>query len=263
MHNPTLIKYFGIKIENIKKYHINLTKRFDIIGTFSEHEINLIATYTGAGPALLTGLGLGTGTGTGPGLGTGHDTESEKNNNVKISLADIQTYMKDGTITLSYGDKLYKLYGKTAKQICSSVKKMTSIKEEPYKKFIKEMTEMIVHRRKHIVYNLYRCMDIMYTNNTIETFSSWSMIPLPPFCENAGIIHLYKLTGGCNGVYIELDTDKPYDYHQYEVILAPGAKFIEYKTETIDNLSNDYIYSKNYNKETDTNIITVHYIRMQ
>jgi hypothetical protein len=48
MHNHFWYKYFGIKIENVKKYNTRLLKRFDIINKFSEHELNLISTYIGA-----------------------------------------------------------------------------------------------------------------------------------------------------------------------------------------------------------------------
>ena len=99
----------------------------------------------------------------------------------------------------------------------------------------------------------------MYTNNIIKTFSSWSLIPLHTFCNVNKSFHLYKLTGGCRGLN-ECNTGWLSTY-EYEVILVPGTKFIEYKTQTLNNLSNDYIYKK-YVMSNIANIITIHYIKI-
>ena len=101
-----------------------------------------------------------------------------------------------------------------------------------------------------------------HSSNTINTFSSWSMIPLPGFCETSGIVHLYKLTGGCKGLYNGINEKWP-DFYNYEVILAPVAEFIEYKTETINKISYAYIYGKKYNNETDADVIIIHYIKLR
>jgi hypothetical protein len=41
------------------------------------------------------------------------------------------------------------------------------------------------------------------------------------------------------------------------------VEFIEYKTETINKISNAYIYGKKYDDETDADVIIVHYIKMR
>ena len=235
MHNPFWCKYFGIKIENVKKYNTRLLKRFDIINKFSEHELNLISIYIGTKPMQ------------------------------NFNLADIQTYLTTGQITYDRIDNTSKIIKKTAKQIYSIVKKTLSAKEERYNLFINELSALITRHQKTIMYNLYRCMDIGYDSNTINTFSSWSMIPLPGFCETGGIVHLYKLTGGCKGLYIEINeiSETWPDFYNYEVILAPGVEFVEYKTETINKISYAYIYGKKYDDETDADVIIIHYIKLR
>jgi hypothetical protein len=52
--------------------------------------------------------------------------------------------------------------------------------------------------------------------------------------------------------------------YEYEVILPPGVKFIPIKTETINMLSDEYIYDKNYDDNRFiTSVITVHYITLK
>ena len=51
--------------------------------------------------------------------------------------------------------------------------------------------------------------------------------------------------------------------YEYEVILPPGVQFIPIKTETINVLSDSYIYDKSHNDNRfKSSVITVHYIKI-
>jgi hypothetical protein len=143
----------------IKEHNNKLIKRFDILNKFSTNEIDILSRY------------IGTAKGT-------------------FNLFDIQQYLIDGKVMISYSNK-YDPFYKTAEEVCSDVKRILNNKENLIKKYIMDMTNIVITRQLHIRYNLYRCMDISYVGNTINTFSSWSLIPLQFFCETGKDVHIY------------------------------------------------------------------------
>ena len=233
IHKPFLFSFFGINMAKIKEYNNKLIKRFDILNKFSTNEIDMLTRYIG--------------TAKGP-----------------FNLFDIQQYLIDGKVMISYSNK-YDPFYKTAEEVCSDVKRILNNKEDLIKKYIMDMNDILITRQLHIKYNLYRCMNISYVGNTINTFSSWSLIPLQSFCETGKDVYIYQITGGCKGLYIEINekNDKWMSRYEYEVILPPGVQFIPIKTETINVLSNSYIYDKSHNTKSTNSVITVHYIKIR
>ena len=236
IHKPLLFSFFDINMEKIKEHNNKLIKRFDILNKFSTNEIDILARYIGPGSHMKS-----------------------------FNFFDIQQYLIDGRVFATPSNSYDPNY-KTAEEICSEVKLMLKVKEDLIKKYIMDMTTLIITRQLHIKYNLYRCMDISYVGNTINTFSSWSLIPLHQFCATGTDIHLYQITGGCKGLYIEINekNDKWMLQYEYEVILPPGVQFIPIKTETINVLSDAYIYDKSHNDNRfKSSVITVHYIKIK
>jgi hypothetical protein len=218
----------------IKEYNNKLIKRFDILNKFSTNEIDILTRYIGPG-----------------------------SRNKPYNFFDIQQYLIDGRVFVTPSNSYNPNY-KTAEEVCSDVKRILNNKEDLIKKYIMDMNDIVITRQLHIRYNLYRCMDISYVGNTINTFSSWSLIPLQSFCETGKDVHIYQITGGCKGLYIEINekNDKWMSRYEYEVILPPGVQFIPIKTETINMLSNSYIYDKSHNTKSTNSVITVHYIKI-
>jgi hypothetical protein len=166
-------------------------------------------------------------------------------------LADVQHFLIDGITNITRINLLdIAVYIKTEPipDIIPLLDKYLQEKRNRIMGFITRMDKLLKDRSIMINTTLYRCMQQMYKNNEIKTYSSWSLLPIPFFCDNTNIIYVMRYNN--RGLYtenddkIKLKTDNVFneDDREYEVILPRGLKFRIDATKEEDMIN---IYNKN------------------
>jgi hypothetical protein len=168
-------------------------------------------------------------------------------------LADVQQFLIDGSITNITRINLLNIISgfnenEPIPDIMQLVDKYLQEKRNSIMGFISRMDKLLKDRSIMINTTLYRCMKQIYKNNEITTYSSWSLLPIPFFCDKTNIIYVMRYNN--RGLYIENDdkiklkTDYVFneDEREYEVILPRGLKFRIDATKEEDMIN---IYNKN------------------
>ena len=166
-------------------------------------------------------------------------------------LADVQHFLIDGTTNITGINLLViadYIKNEPIPDIIPLLDKYLQEKRNRIMGFITRMDKLLKDRSIMINTTLYRCMQQMYKNNEIKTYSSWSLLPIPFFCDNTNIIYVMRYNN--RGLYtenddkIKLKTDNVFneDDREYEVILPRGLKFRIDATKEEDMIN---IYNKN------------------